>query len=232
MAILFRPKEERFFSSNKVKTRDGILSQSEGICKELIKALTMFSEESNHLQEQIPHWIEKSNGYIWKYWKNSNDDGILITHMFSKSYLHKDLIRFNNSNEIESKINTEYSDPVTFIRSIENEILTEDGGKYKTALKSLSDFKKDKFYMDFFLYLGLCLNIKDLFKKEEPHKVLSDFWKGTIKPQKNNINLTDKNQLKYIIASCVKNYMKPECNEELDRLLEELEPSVKSKLRL
>lgn len=232
MAILFRKKEERLFSKRE-KSIEYILGQSKSICKELIKTLTMFVEESNNLYENVPHWIEKPNGYLWDVLDEAKKSKLLVTLVFYPTYLHKDILIIENGKDSLSKDSREkYKDPVSFIRSIESEILTEDGGKYKTALKSLADFKKDKFYMDFFLYLGLCLNIKDLFKKEEPHKVLSDFWKGTIKPQKDNINLTDKNQLKYIIASCVKSYMQPEYNEELEKLLEELRPSVKSKLRL
>lgn len=232
MATLFRPKEEKLFSDKAIAT-EYILGQSKSICKELIKALTMFTEESNNLLEQIPHWIEKPNGYLWDVLTIANRNNILVNLVFYPIYLHKDIIVFGNRTvKPEKDCRNKYKDPVTFIRLIENEILTENGGKYKDALKSLSDFKKDKFYMDFFLYLGLCLNVPDLFKREEPYKVLSDFWKGTIKPRDKNIELTDKNQLKYIIAYCMKNYMEPEYNEFLEALLEELRPSVKSKLRL
>lgn len=196
MIILRRIAIERLFSDRATEVNQ-IIVAGHTYVKEIMKAIEMYWDDP----DDVSHWIDKAGGYI------SNDT-------FNKSYVKPhycfidclrddeitSLVGINSLNLIRSK----YKTSEDFVKSVKIEILTERSGKYKTWIKSISDFKySDKEYVELFRFISLCIS----------GEVNPDYWFNTnlwnrLKiTNKSDLKIYSVNQLKDLIHSCIESIL-------------------------
>lgn len=190
--IQFRLKQfsefiEKLFAS----TEDKLLSYSETSCRDIIKCMEMWQEDS------VMHWINDVALSQYGIIKKSNNS---FANLFACCSSINKIDDFGLKRSMINLLRNR--NPEETVRKLKEEILLEKNNgslKYRSYLKTLKDFKfSDKFYVSFFT--TLCYLVNGQIKIEE--LLESGFYiensgkiQGNLDSLKSHIILLDKDKI-------------------------------------
>ena len=186
---------EKLFSDRSTEIIQ-IIKSGHTYVKEIMKSIELYWDDP----KDVSHWIDKAGGYIFN--DTVNKTYVKLQYCFINSLSDKEIISLVGNDSL-SKIRVIYKNPEEFIQAVKEEILTENGGKYKTWIKSYNDFKiTNKEYINILKYISLCFS-----GYINPNEWYDNTWISLNIPKSSKINITNVNQLKDLIHLCVKNIL-------------------------
>lgn len=190
--MIILKNNEKLFSDRSSEITQ-IIKSGHTYVKEIMKSIELYWDDPR----DVSHWIDKAGGYIFN--DTVNKTYVKLQYCFINSLSDNETVSLVG-NDYLVKIRSMYINPENFIQEVKKEILTEDGGKYKTWIKSYSDFKvSNKEYVSILKYMSLCFS--GLICPDEWYE---NKWKSLSIPKSSKINITNVNQLKDLIHSCIK----------------------------
>lgn len=209
--IQFRLKQfsefiEKLFAS----TEDKLLSYSETSCREIIKCMEMWQEDS------VMHWINDVALSQYGIIKRSNNS---FANLFACC---SGINRINDFGLKRSMINLlKDKNPEETVKRLKEEIITEKNSngslKYKSHLKTLKDFKfSDKFYVSFFTILCYLVNGQISVSDAIENLSIDNFGKisGNINKYIKGINPLFKDKLIQVVSVYINSFQEKECGSK------------------
>lgn len=196
MIILRRTIIDKLFSDRSTEINQIIVAEHTYV-KEIMKAIELYWDDPN----DVSHWIDKAGGYIFK--DTFNKSYINPHYCFLSCLEDSEIISLVGANSL-SIIRSKYRTSEDFIESVKIEILTERGGKYRTWIKNISDFKFTNIdYVNIFKFISLCIS-----GAIDPSMWFNiNSWENIKLTNKPYSKLTNVNQLKDLIHSCIENIL-------------------------